>query len=504
MDIYMSSDHATAVRRIRDTLIKFTNINGVITMTTKGAVAAVQAIRDADGRSMSDMTVLTLGLDDGVKELLLTHELAGAVDMGFAREHGSVASATMALIQQVFVDGSVLSDGVIVQTATQLVVPDYAFWLTGNRLASSDLKARPIDPNIPISSSRASVVGVSLQVNYFTLSVKAKEFAVTGWLRLAWDDVRLAYSEEYAQSNTVNCVTFIDKIWQPDVYCTNSRNLEFTDFHCSMSSSGKIFYARKFNMISACPPSLALFPFDTTSCDVDLETTYSSETDVVLELMSSKHSLYNSPPIEWSLLGKHKKGSKELHGDEISVNISSGGNYIINTTETVAPTVSTTGTFPKIRFSFNFWRKPTYYFLTLVIPGALLVIISWFAMWTPVPPARTAISVTTLLTNFALRSSAMNMLPASSTVSWLEQVLTVNVMLLFFGTVQTGLAFAGIESLQITKEMRDSWLADKERLKRTQDDTELIEDDSVPDQSTKRKKSVFATGLDNVKRPCGW
>ena len=93
----------------------------------------------------------------------------------------------------------------------------------------------------------------------------------------------------------------------------------------------------------------------------------------------------------------------------------------------------------------------------------------------------------------------MNMLPASSTVSWLEQVLTVNVVLLFFGTVQTGLAYAGIESLEITKEMRDSWRAAREHAKRAQDDIELV-DDEVPQQSTKRNESVF----ESVKRPCGW
>jgi hypothetical protein len=161
-------------------------------------------------------------------------------------------------------------------------------------------------------------------------------------------------------------------------------------------------------------------------------------------------------------------------------NISSSGNYIVNTTEVVRNTVYSSGTFPRIEYRFNFWRKPTYYFLTLIIPGSLLVIISWFAMWTPVPPARTAISVTTLLTNFALRSSAMNMLPASSTISWLEQILTINVVLLFFGTVQTGMAFAAPSMLQITKEMRASWHKAKaeraERAERTRTDSDLVVD----------------------------
>ena len=197
-------------------------------------------------------------------------------------------------------------------------------------------------------------------------------------------------------------------------------------------------------------------------------------------------------------------------------NISSSGNYIVNTTEVVLNKVYSAGTFPRIEYRFNFWRKPTYYFLTLIIPGSLLVIISWFAMWTPVPPARTAISVTTLLTNFALRSSAMNMLPASSTISWLEQILTINVVVLFFGTVQTGIAFAAPSMLQITKEMRASWLkAQVDRTERTQSDSDLVRDDSAPDVSDteaepKVKKgrarkfilSVAADGVGLVKRPC--
>ena len=205
-------------------------------------------------------------------------------------------------------------------------------------------------------------------------------------------------------------------------------------------------------------------------------------------------------------------------------NISSSGNYIVNTTEVVRNTVYSSGTFPRIEYRFNFWRKPTYYFLTLIIPGSLLVIISWFAMWTPVPPARTAISVTTLLTNFALRSSAMNMLPASSTISWLEQILTINVVLLFFGTVQTGMAFAAPSMLQITKEMRASWhKAKAERAERTRTDSDLVRDDSAPDinqamsdtdaepAEPKVKKvrakrssilSVAADGVSLAKRPC--
>jgi hypothetical protein len=148
-------------------------------MTTAGAAAAVAAISSATGRSMSDITVITLGYDDISKGLLTTHQLAGAVDMGYAMVDAGVASSTMALIEQVFVDGSVPSDGVMVRTQPFMVVPDFASWLTSRRLATSDLKARPIDPTIPITESRASVVGVSLLMQYYTVSVKVRSVSLS-------------------------------------------------------------------------------------------------------------------------------------------------------------------------------------------------------------------------------------------------------------------------------------------------------------------------------------
>jgi hypothetical protein len=184
MDIYIGSDVEEGAKIVRDTLLKYSSITGVITMTTAGAAAAVAAISSATGRSMSDITVITLGYDDISKGLLTTHQLAGAVDMGYAMVDAGVASSTMALIEQVFVDGSVPSDGVMVRTQPFMVVPDFASWLTSRRLVTSDLKARPIDPTIPITESRASVVGVSLLMQYYTVSVKVRSVSLFLSVRL--------------------------------------------------------------------------------------------------------------------------------------------------------------------------------------------------------------------------------------------------------------------------------------------------------------------------------
>jgi hypothetical protein len=85
--------------------------------------------------------------------------------------------------------------------------------------------------------------------------------------------------------------------------------------------------------------------------------------------------------VEWAL-GEHQGGSYFSDGNEILNNVSARANYVLNSTERVHDAIFSTGSFARCTFRFNLWRKPVYYFLSLIVPGSMLVILSWLAMWT--------------------------------------------------------------------------------------------------------------------------
>jgi hypothetical protein len=102
-------------------------------------------------------------------------------------------------------------------------VPSYAKALTKQRVKVTDLKVRDASTGGPIK------VSVGYMIMYYALEIKAQVFITNGWLRMSWKDERLAFSPELERADTIDCLSFIDDIWQPDIYLRNAQKFEVTE-----------------------------------------------------------------------------------------------------------------------------------------------------------------------------------------------------------------------------------------------------------------------------------
>ena len=385
--VFAGSDAASAEEALLDLLLKDTQVEAVIAMSDDIADGAIAAYRKA-GRSKADMMITGFGFSAKGRELLDRNELLATIDEQYDRTSGGVADAVIALLNTVYVKGRQPLSGLTTETVANIVVPAYAHSLMIKRVYGDALKVRDA------STGSSTKVRIGFLLIGYSVEIKTQTFKATGWFRMKWQDQRLAFSPVLERSHNVNCLKFIDSVWQPDAYMTKAVNTEVTDYYCNLDSDGTVFFSRKITFESMCPNRIKYFPFDTTSCDMMIEAAGESTLDYEM--------LPLSPDMEWSL-GPDRRGSYGEHGDELMANISAKANYVMNSTTTTSYVVYTTGNFSTLTFRFNMWRKPDFYFQTLIVPGIMLVILSWLAMWTTTPPARASISVTTLLTNFALR-----------------------------------------------------------------------------------------------------
>ncbi|PAA46607.1 hypothetical protein BOX15_Mlig009716g1 [Macrostomum lignano] len=133
--------------------------------------------------------------------------------------------------------------------------------------------------------SAATDVLVNLHiVSFSTLSVQNMDFTVNIYLRMIWEDARLAYSASNPNAS-VSLHSMKDKIWMPDIFFRNAKQVEnhadpVPNILVKLRPTGRIYFSQKLKVRLWCLMDLRDFPMDCQICRIELGAYGSSVSEV--------------------------------------------------------------------------------------------------------------------------------------------------------------------------------------------------------------------------------
>lgn len=253
-------------------------------------------------------------------------------------------------------------------------------------------RTRPAaDRGIPLD------IFININVNDISsISEVSMEYSMTLYLRQMWRDERLAYTS-YNRSITLNHNQF-DRLWTPDVFV---RNLKAGVFHTitvpnrliRLWPNGTILYSQRLTLTLACDMVLDKYPMDNQTCKIEFGSYAYTTEDLVFKWRE------DALPVEMS---------QAINLPEYVI---TGITHLVCSTS-----FSSTGSFPCLSAFFHLNRRLRAYILTTYLPSFLVVLLSWLSFWIDLEsaPARTSLSILTILTITTQSSGLLRSMPAGS------------------------------------------------------------------------------------------
>ncbi|CAH1245290.1 GLRA3 [Branchiostoma lanceolatum] len=248
-----------------------------------------------------------------------------------------------------------------------------------------------IRPNFAVSRIW---VEVQLYVSSISsVSEASMDYILNFFLRQRWNDPRLSYTD-FKSSLTLGTSTLAE-IWIPDISFKNGKGAAYREGgdHNTLlriSPQGDILLSQKMALLLSCPMDFRMFPFDTQSCGIQMESYGHTTEELVLE--------WAKPEMEIDLSIRLPEFELKQWGTRRCDNQVLTGNY--SCTEAY----------------FKLVRRFGYYLIQAYIPSILLVIISWLTFWInpDVVPARISLGITTVLTSTTLTAFSHGSTPRNS------------------------------------------------------------------------------------------
>uniref|UniRef100_A0A915ACB6 Neurotransmitter-gated ion-channel ligand-binding domain-containing protein n=1 Tax=Parascaris univalens TaxID=6257 RepID=A0A915ACB6_PARUN len=144
----------------------------------------------------------------------------------------------------------------------------------------------------------AVVITVSIVVsNIRAVSEVTMDYALELFYRESWLDERLKYDKTRFKNKTEIALheSYTNFLWHPDTFMPNavaSKNPQKQSIsHRSLlrlSETGHVLYSRRISIVAECPMDLTLFPFDSQTCKLGIES-YGYTADQVRYIWSHDH-----------------------------------------------------------------------------------------------------------------------------------------------------------------------------------------------------------------------
>uniref|UniRef100_A0A915AAL4 Neurotransmitter-gated ion-channel ligand-binding domain-containing protein n=1 Tax=Parascaris univalens TaxID=6257 RepID=A0A915AAL4_PARUN len=213
----------------------------------------------------------------------------------------------------------------------------------------------------------AVVITVSIVVsNIRAVSEVTMDYALELFYRESWLDERLKYDKTRFKNKTEIALheSYTNFLWHPDTFMPNavaSKNPQKQSIsHRSLlrlSETGHVLYSRRISIVAECPMDLTLFPFDSQTCKLGIES-YGYTADQVRYIWSHDHK----KPLTLHMIRLPDFALKEA--------------YVTSHTEVYA-----TGNYSRLYVCFVFARASGFCFLQLIVPSTAVVITSWVSLW---------------------------------------------------------------------------------------------------------------------------
>jgi len=164
---------------------------------------------------------------------------------------------------------------------------------------------------IPSIDSKTSLnVSIGLTAIGINYDETAHEFTLQGWFTMEWTDPRLAWSpEEYGNITTIRLSK--EKFWIPDLIVYNgAAGLDLVKNQASpikayIRNEGVVLYIPLITWVTHCKPNLLHWPYDTTSCSIDIGSWTFSTKDLYVNLRNESTPTLDTSNVtirNWKLL----------------------------------------------------------------------------------------------------------------------------------------------------------------------------------------------------------
>ncbi|KAF7639022.1 hypothetical protein Mgra_00001548 [Meloidogyne graminicola] len=275
----------------------------------------------------------------------------------------------------------------------------------------------------PRYSEGAVDVGISIHITSISaVSEVDMDFTLDFYLRQTWYDNRLAFAQidpELARrikKLTVG-VEYLDRLWKPDTFFPNEKTSMFhvattPNTFLRIEPDGRIYTSQRMTVKAMCPMDLAMFPMDSQTCKLGLES-YGYDVDDI--------------DYYW---GERRSDGKKAE-DAVSFSV-----FSYRVTGTHVRTAS--GEYARLYIEVVLTRNLGFYLMNIIIPSMLIVSISWVSFWLSreASPARVGLGVTTVLTMTTLITTTNNSMPKVSYIKGLDVFLNFCFVMVFASLVE--------------------------------------------------------------------
>merc|ERR1711970_126517 len=253
-----------------------------------------------------------------------------------------------------------------------------------------DKRVRPNYGGIPVT------VGVSLYIlSMSELSEANMDFTFDMYFRQFWHDPRLAFEQRPTLNKLVLGSEFMKNIWVPDTFFVNEKKSHYhqatTDNHfLRIMYTGNVLKSVRLTVKASCPLDLQYFPMDSQMCTLEIESFGYTMSDIKYRWNDGLNSVQLSPDVslpEFKVLGHRQRF--------IEASLSSG-NY------------------SRLIGDVVFVRSVGPYVIQVYLPMALMVMMSWLALWLREVTARVGLCMISILSVIIIIISIHSSLPRIS------------------------------------------------------------------------------------------
>ncbi|XP_012562789.1 neuronal acetylcholine receptor subunit alpha-10 isoform X1 [Hydra vulgaris] len=219
--------------------------------------------------------------------------------------------------------------------------------------------ALPTEPGKPVNLTFDLAIRQVLDMDE-----KSQILEVSSWIRHYWNDPYLTWNSSEWEGITNIAVT-PDKIWKPDITLYNNAEREFQGLDqfgktkVTVYSDGRVVWLIPKILRSACKLEMTYFPFDNQVCSLTFGSWAYDQTNV-------------------DLFPRRPKGDLSY--------LSKNGEFIIDGFE-VRRTSEMFNCCPNPYVTLSYYislhRRAKFYLFNLIIPGALIAILSCFSFFLP-------------------------------------------------------------------------------------------------------------------------
>ncbi|XP_064636590.1 glycine receptor subunit alpha-2-like isoform X1 [Lineus longissimus] len=251
------------------------------------------------------------------------------------------------------------------------------------------------------NEDNATNVSVFFHVNTIgSISGISMDFLLDIYFHQRWLDERLSFN---GTKRVTLAETTHRRFWWPDTFFYNAKgghqhDITTTNEFVHILPDGTVKTSQRFSLLLNCFMDLHNFPMDSQECSLIIGSYGYVDDEIHYSFVPGKPTTFNDDVM-----------LPEFRIDEV-------------VTESYSKTMSSSGNYSMLTFTFHLERDFGYYLIQTYIPSIMIVILSWVNFWLDVhaTPARVSLGLLTVLTMSTQISGINAQLPRVSYVKAID------------------------------------------------------------------------------------